>query len=87
VVEKMKRPSYYAFSKGPAVTKRLSDLLAQLPPDLLREVEDFAEFLLRRRRRPKQRKLRQSWAGGLREFRDRYASLDIQRKALEWWGD
>jgi len=69
------------------MTKRLSDLLAQLPPCLLREVEDFAEFLLRRRRRAKQRKLRQSWAGGLAEFRDRYTSLDIQRKALEWWGE
>jgi len=67
--------------------KELDEVLAQLPPELRREVEDFARFLLERRKRPKQRRLRQSWAGGLREFRDRFTSLDLQRKALEWWGD
>jgi len=29
------------------------------------------------------RKLRQDWAGGLREFRDKCTSLELQKKALE----
>ena len=65
----------------------LSELVERLPPELQREVQDFAQFLLDRKVRPTQSKLRQSWAGGLREFRDQFTSLDLQKKALEWWGD
>jgi hypothetical protein len=67
--------------------KTLQEVLQELPPQLQDEVRDFAQFLLDRKPRPKQRKLRQSWAGGLREFRDRFTSLDLQKKTLEWWGD
>lgn len=44
-------------------------------------------FLLETRARPKRRKLRLSWAGGLRQFRDQYTALDLQKKALEWRGE
>jgi hypothetical protein len=67
--------------------KSLEEVIGELPPELQQEVRDFAEYLLDRRRCPKQRRLRLSWAGGLREFRDRFTSLELQRKALEWWGD
>jgi hypothetical protein len=67
--------------------KNLERLLAELPPELQREVEDFAEFLLQTRVRPKHRKLRLSWAGALSKFRGQYTSLELQKKALEWWGD
>lgn len=62
-------------------------LLRELPPELQREVRDFAEFLLNRRRRKRKGPLRQDWGGGLRAFRDQYTSLDLQKKALEWRGD
>jgi hypothetical protein len=67
--------------------KKLSEVVQQLPPELQQEVEDFAQFLLDRTARPKQRKLRLSWAGGLREFRDRFTSMELQKKTLESWGD
>jgi hypothetical protein len=51
------------------------------------EVRDFARFLNATRARPKQKYLRQTWAGALREYRDQYTSLELQKKALEWWGD
>ena len=79
--------TYYARGKEVQTVKTLDEVIEQLPPDLQREVQDFAQFLLDRETRPKQRKLRQSWAGGLREFRDQFTSLDLQKKALEWWGD
>jgi len=66
---------------------RLHELIDALPPDAQKEVEDFAEFLLQKKRTRKQHKLRMDWAGGLREYRDRYTSLQLQQKALEWWGD
>jgi len=37
--------------------------------------------------RPTQKKLRLTWAGMLREFRDKFTSLELQKKALEWWAD
>jgi hypothetical protein len=67
--------------------KTLEELFKELPPELRREVQDFAEFLFQTRVRPNRRKLRLSWAGALSEFRGQYTSLDLQKKALEWWGD
>jgi hypothetical protein len=67
--------------------KELKELIDQLPPELQQEVRDFVEFLLERRARKRGRKLRQDWAGALRDYRDRYTSLELQEKALEWRGD
>ena len=30
------------------------------------------------------RVLRQDWAGALSEYKDKYTSLELQKKALEW---
>ncbi len=65
----------------------VADLIKKLPPDLQREVEQFVEFLSSKQGRKKGRKLRQDWAGALKEYRDRYTSLELQKKALEWRGD
>ena len=65
----------------------LSELVEKLPPDLQREVEDFARLLLETRGQAKGGRFRLDWAGGLSEYRDRFTSLELQKKALEWWGD
>ena len=70
--------------------KTLEEMIKELPPELQQEIRDFAEFLLETKVHKKQRKqskLRLTWAGGLREFRDQFTSLELQKKALEWWGD
>jgi Protein of unknown function (DUF2281) len=67
--------------------KTFEELMQELPPELRREVHDFARFLFETRTRPKHKRLGLSWAGGLEEFRDKYTSLELQKKALEWWGD
>lgn len=67
--------------------KTLEELIRKLPPELQQEVYDFALFLLETKAHPKRKKLRMTWAGGLREFRDQFTSLELQKKALEWWGD
>jgi len=67
---------------------RLEQLVQALPPNLQREVEDFAQFLIDRRHAPPPRRfLQQDWAGGLREFREQYSALDLQRQALAWRGN
>jgi hypothetical protein len=85
-----------------------------LPPEILREVIDFAEYLIQKKasealpyrfqksdlehaRRQLDRinerfqnpshtnsdKL--PWAGGLSEFKNEFTSLELQKKAKDWW--
>ena len=70
-----------------AVAKPLEELIRELPPDAQAEVRDFVEFLLARKGRKPERRLRQDWAGALRDYREEYTSLQLQRQALEWRGD
>ena len=65
----------------------IEEMVKKLPPDLKREVEDFVNFLIEKKMRKHGRKLRQDWAGALKEYRDKYTSLELQKKALEWRGD
>jgi hypothetical protein len=67
--------------------KPLVELVQELPPDVQAEVRDFVEFLLTKHSRKFGKKLRQDWAGALRDYRDQYTSLDLQRQALDWRGD
>jgi hypothetical protein len=65
-------------------TKPLDELVRELPLDVQAEVRDFVEQLIAKRERSLGRKLRQDWAGGLRDYRDQYTALELQRKALDW---
>ena len=67
--------------------KSIEEKVKELPLELQQEVEDFIDFLLERRGKKKQKKLRMSWARRLQEFCDQYTALELQKKALEWWGD
>ena len=69
------------------ITKPLQELVQELPPEMQAEVRDFVEFLLAKRRHGARRTLQQDWAGTLREHRQEYTSLELQRKALSWRGD
>ena len=65
----------------------LKEYMEKLPPDLKQEVKDFVEFLLKKRVKKTKKKLSMNWAGALRDYRDQYTSLELQKKALEWRGD
>ena len=65
----------------------LEEKIRKLPPELRQEVEEFVETLLEKTHEKKQNKLRLNWRGGLRELRDKYTSVELQHKLLEWWGD
>ena len=65
----------------------LKDLVEKLPPDLQSQVRDYVEFLIAKRMHKKGKMLRQDWAGALKDYRDQYTSLELQKKALEWRGD
>jgi len=67
--------------------KSIDERIKNLPPALKKEVEEFVNSLLKKRRKKNGKKLRQDWAGALRDYRDQYTSLELQKKALEWRGD
>jgi len=67
--------------------KSLEEKMKELPPELREEVEDFIEFLLKKKKRKKAKTLKQDWAGGLKDLRDKYTSLELQKRALELRGD
>jgi hypothetical protein len=62
----------------------LEGVIKKLPPYLQKEVFDFVEFLLSKETSKPKGTLKQNWAGDLREFRDQYTSLELEKKAIEW---
>jgi hypothetical protein len=62
-------------------------LKKELPQDLRKELEDFAQYLWEKKFKQgfKRKKLSLTWVGGLKEYRDKFTSLDLQKNALEWW--
>jgi len=57
-----------------------------LPTDLQNEVIDFIDFLLIKHGQKIHRKkqLKFDLIGGLKEYRDQYTSVELQKKASEW---
>lgn len=72
---------------GDEIMEDIVEIIKELPPELQKEVEDFINFLKEKQSRKLGKKLRQDWAGALRDYRNQYTSLELQRKALEWRGD
>jgi mRNA-degrading endonuclease RelE of RelBE toxin-antitoxin system len=70
-----------------SVDKSLLEKLEKLPAEKRQEVEKFVEALLNKQKPKTKAKLRQDWAGALRDYRGQYTSLELQKKALEWRGD
>jgi hypothetical protein len=51
------------------------------------EVEIIVLPIDRPKESKKKSKLRQNWAGALKEYKGQYTSLELQKKALDWRGD
>jgi len=58
--------------------------IRQLPQELQGEVEDFIDFLIQKRASRRKKKPTLNWIGGLKEYRDRYTSLELQKMASQW---
>ena len=64
----------------------IDELIHELPDDLKLEVEDFVRFLMEKRARRPQGKLKLSWRGALRHERGAYTAVELQHKLRESWG-
>jgi len=67
--------------------KSLNEVVKKLPPEKQNEVVSFAKKLLQKGKKSSNKQIDISWAGALKEYREQYTSLDLQKKVLEWWGD
>ena len=64
----------------------IHELFQKLPDDLKREVLDYIEFLIERHGVRKSGGIKLTWKGKLKELRNKYTSVELQHKALDWWG-
>ncbi len=57
-----------------------------LPEGLKREVLDYMEFLLKKYqiKEIKATRFNFNWEGGLSDLRNKFTSIELQHKALEW---
>ena len=57
----------------------------QLPPDLQEKVIEYIDSLLAQRELQQKKKPKLDWVGGLKEYRDQYTALELQKEAVDWW--
>jgi hypothetical protein len=60
--------------------------IRELPDYLKMEVLDYIEFLLKKYKGKKigKRRFKFEWEGGLSEIREKFTSVELQHRALEW---
>lgn len=56
----------------------------QLPPDLQEKVIKYIDSLLPQKELRRNKKPKLDWVGGLKEYRDQYTALELQKEALDW---
>lgn len=63
----------------------IEEKLEELPEDLKKEVLDYIDFLLQKyKKKTRKRKFKFDWEGGLSELKEKYTSVELQHKAMEW---
>ena len=66
-------------------TRLIENKFNVLPDDLKREVLDFIDFLMAKRRQEKiLSQFAFTWEGGLTDFKDDFSSVDLQHRSMDW---
>jgi hypothetical protein len=64
---------------------KLLAMIESLPPDERERVEEYVEFVAKELlTNGSGSEMKFGWAGGLSEFRGKYNSIELQKKAMEW---
>jgi hypothetical protein len=56
--------------------------ISKLSPGLIGELDRYLDYLINKRTIKKSGKLKQDWAGGLKDIK--ISALELQKKALDW---
>jgi hypothetical protein len=62
--------------------KNIEYKISQLSPGLIGELDHYLDYLINKSSDHKSRKLKQDWAGGLKDIQ--MSAIDLQKKALDW---
>jgi hypothetical protein len=68
-------------------TRSIEEMVQLLPVEIQDQVRDFIEFLLEKRSRKPEAKLKLDWRGALRDLREQYTAVELQHKVAKWWED
>ncbi|MFZ8805857.1 MAG: DUF2281 domain-containing protein [Candidatus Calescibacterium sp.] len=65
--------------------KKLEEIINELPEDLRKELEDFAQFLWEKNKKRKiRRKSKFDWACSLSDLANDFSSVELQHKISDW---
>ena len=64
--------------------EKIEDRIKDMPQELRQEVEDFVDFLMKKRLKRPRGKPKFAWAGALKDLREQYTSVELQHKISEW---
>lgn len=68
-------------------TQLIQAKLDELSEELQRKVLDYIDFLIMKHYKYKEEKkggLKFDWEGGLSDLKEKYTSVELQHKAMEW---
>ena len=60
--------------------------IEELPDHIIPEINDFIDFLLSKygSKKSDKNKFKFDWEGGLSKLNNKYTSIELQHKSLEW---
>jgi hypothetical protein len=62
--------------------KDIETKISKLSPGLIGELDHYLDYLINKRKINNPKKLKQDWAGGLKDIK--ITALELQKKALDW---
>jgi hypothetical protein len=62
--------------------KNIEIKINQLTPSMIGELDRFLDYLINKRTVCKPKRLKQDWAGSLKDIK--MTSIELQKKALDW---
>lgn len=63
----------------------INEKIKELPPDLQLELEKYLNYLLsQNKRKDTSKMLKQDWGGGMKDLKEKYTSLELQKLAMKW---
>ncbi len=58
--------------------------IKKLPPEKKEQAIDFIDYLGSKENLTPKKKPKLDWFGGLKEFRAKYTSVELEKKSVEW---
>ncbi|TYB33924.1 MAG: DUF2281 domain-containing protein [Flexistipes sinusarabici] len=70
------------------ITKDIEKKIKSLPEDLLKEIDDYIDFLLLKhfyeQGKSSNKNFNFKWGGTLSNLKEDYSSVELQHKSLDW---